>query len=133
MELELQNLEFRMLAFQNLEFRMLAFQNHIKQVTGPRSLSDQIKCIMGNQGILMSDCKNKHLVGAYMLTESSTVGTGRLTNGTDRISCKNLSDSCIERRNSCLMRNKTRLVTYMMSSARLRNVGPRCLGKIFFT
>ena len=48
---------------------------------------------MGNQGILMSDCKNKHLVGAYMLTESSTVGTGRFKNGTDRISYENLSDS----------------------------------------
>ena len=32
-----------------------------------------------------SDCKNKHLVGAYMLTELSTVGTGCFKNGTDRI------------------------------------------------
>ena len=41
----------------------------------------------------MSDCKNNHLVGAYMLTESSTVGMGCFKNGTDRISCENLSDS----------------------------------------
>ena len=33
----------------------------------------------------MSDCKNKHLVGAYMLTELSTVGTGCFKNGMDRI------------------------------------------------
>ena len=65
----------------------------------------------------MSDCKNKHLVGAYMLTELSTVGTAALKMARIESHAKisvilARRDSGIEKRNSCLVRNKTRLVTY---------------------